>query len=242
VTERKPTKKEAQRTDKVRIVYTAHLIDVIWFSPPLTISVKTKEGRANRASLGIVDVNLLGWSQSMSSINLETYNLILAQCEIDGHIHGDTPTKDFSIPDSWSKTRTRRRLRGFTDPVLSRSNGCCIVCGTSASGLVDAAHISPYATDFKNRANPANGICLCKYCHAAFDQRTIAVSLDGTLKVSRLINQDSVASFHFTQVTKEKRRKWIEGVDIHFLSMTISWFDEKEAQLVVTADTDKPRR
>ena len=32
LTERKPTPKEASRTQKVRIVYTAHLSDVFWFS------------------------------------------------------------------------------------------------------------------------------------------------------------------------------------------------------------------
>ena len=166
----------------------------------------------------------------MPSINPEIYDSVLSLCEIGGPIHDNALTKDFSIPDNWSKTKTRRKLQGFKKPVLSRRNGCCIVCGTSALGLVDAAHISPYATDVTNRANPANGIGLCKYCHAAFDQRSIAIVTNGTLKISRLIGQDSVASFHFTQVTQQKRREWIDGVDMRFLSMTVNWFDKKEIQ------------
>lgn len=60
VTERKPTTSEAARTRSVRVVYTAQLGDVAWFSEPLSISPITKQGRKNRAQLGITDVNLLG--------------------------------------------------------------------------------------------------------------------------------------------------------------------------------------
>src|SRR5262245_36413806 len=61
VQERSPSAIESKRTSKVRTVFVAHLTDVIWFKKPLSISSQTKVGRRNRAKLGIVDVNLLGW-------------------------------------------------------------------------------------------------------------------------------------------------------------------------------------
>jgi hypothetical protein len=228
--ERKPTKAEASRRDKIRVVFTAHLTEVEWFEPPLSISPATKSGRANRAELGIVDVNLLGWSQSMPSISREMFFGILDLAEKTLTLNrGDSDNQDYSIPDSWSRTRARKKLRSFSDEAFARSNSRCVVCGTGLIGLLDAAHLSPYATDIKNRANPANGICLCKYCHTALDKRLIAICSSGEVTVSQTV-QDDIASIHFEGVGKECRATWLAGVDPKFLALTTEWFKHREAQ------------
>ncbi|KKL86640.1 hypothetical protein LCGC14_1942720 [marine sediment metagenome] len=224
VGERKPTASEAARTRNVRIVYTAHLSDVVWFSSPLSVSPAKAEGKRNRAQLGIADVNLLGWSQSMPSLGEPMYSAILALAELQNLVPSE-PHKDFSVPDNWSRTKARPVMRSFSRPVMKRSGNACVVCGTSLLGLVEAAHLSPYASDVKNRANPANGICLCRYCHRALDLRLIAIKPDGQLLVSPEI-PDPVARFHFDQLTSEQRRAWLVGVDSTFLELTVKWHEE----------------
>jgi hypothetical protein len=224
VTERKPTVSEATRTRSVRVVYTALLGDIAWFSEPLSISPVTKQGRKNRAQLGITDVNLLGWSQSMPSLSEAMFAAIVEQVELRGFM----PTAagdDFSVPDAWSKSKARPAMKRFTTAVMNRSNGVCIVCGTGIEGIVEAAHLSPYAADVKNRANPANGVCLCKYCHRALDLRLIAITPEGELLVAPDMS-DPVAHFHFDRLTPDGRRGLLSGVDPHFLQLTVEWHKE----------------
>lgn len=224
LTERTPTPKEAQRTNKVRAVFTAYLADVIWFTSPLTISLLTREGKRNRARLGIVDVNLLGWSQSMPSLGESMYHGILDLAEIEDLVPSAN-VQDFHVPDTWGQTKTRGAVRRFSELVLRRSNSTCVVCGTALQGVVEAAHLSPYASDKRNRANPANGVCLCKYCHRALDLRLIAIQPDGILLVSPDIS-DAIASHHFSQVSREQRIEWLVGVDQSFLELTVQWYEE----------------
>lgn len=221
---RDPSWKEAARTEKVRVVYTAHLSDVVWFTEPLTISPSSKQGRRNRALLGILDANLLGWSQSIPALNEEMYKSIMGLAELNRLIPA-VSSDDYSVPDKWSHTKSRPVMKGFTEPVLDRSNRMCVVCGSSLPGIVEAAHLIPYATDVRNRANPANGICLCKYCHRALDLRLIAIRPNGALEVSPEI-VDPVARFHFSQVKPQQRKGFLEGVDPFFLNMTVKWFEE----------------
>ncbi len=224
IAERKPTLKESERTRKIRVVYTAHLADVIWFSSPLSISPTKIEGKRVRAQLGIRDVNLLGWSQSIPSLNEEMYSSIIDIAELKGLFRVEGSSR-FSIPDTWGRAKSRPAMTGFSALVLGRSLYSCIVCGTQQPGLVDAAHLSPYATDIENRANPANGICLCKYCHRALDLRLIAISPSGELLVSPEI-KDPVAEFHFAQIDAGTRRRLLLGVDPAFLELTVKWHNE----------------
>jgi predicted restriction endonuclease len=90
---------------------------------------------------------------------------------------------------------------------------------------LDAAHLSPYATDSKNRANPANGVCLCAYCHRALDRRLIAIQASGDLLVCPSID-DAIAKEHFTRVTPDLRRLWLSGVNPEFLELGVEWFKE----------------
>lgn len=224
LSERKPTPQETSRTRNVRVVYTAHLADVVWFSNPLSVSPTRKEGKLNRAQLGITDVNLLGWSQSMPSLGETMYQAILDLADLRDLLPS-VLTGDFSVPDSWSKTKCRPTMKGFTDPVMERSDSRCVVCGSRLAGLVEAAHLSPYATDVKNRANPANGICLCKYCHRALDLRHIAIAPSGELLVDPEIN-DPIAAFHFGRIANDERKTFLLGVAPDFLNLTVKWHKE----------------
>jgi len=225
ITNRIPSTKEANRAPKIRSVFTAHLQDVTWFKQPLTISPNTKQGKVNRSRLGIIDVNLLGWSQSIASLNEPMYQNILDLADFENLLPPAQGNGDFSIPDNWGKAKVRGALKKFTDPVFARSNSACIVCGTSLQGIVEAAHISPYASDKANRANPGNGICLCKFCHRAFDLRLIAIEPNGFLRVSPSVN-DQIAKHHFSQIDQLQRVRWLQGVDPKFLELAVRWFDD----------------
>lgn len=225
ISERIPSDNESIRTPRVRKVFTAHLQDVIWFKEPLTISPITKQGKWNRSRLGIIDVNLLGWSQSIPSLNELMYQKILDLAEIENLVSPAQENSDFSIPDNWGKTKVRSAIKKFSEPVMARSNSTCIVCGTSLEGIVEAAHLSPYASDKDNRANPGNGICLCKFCHRALDLRLIAIAPDGLLLVARSVT-DPIARYHFSQVEPHQRRRWLQGVNPKFLELTVQWFHE----------------
>ena len=224
LSERSPTHSEAQRTRMVRRVFTAHLSDVIWFKEPLSISPTTKTGRGNRARLGIVDVNLLGWSQSMPKVSESMYQAILDLAENEKLIPiTGNDDQEFSVPDNWGKTKIRKTMTRFSDAVMRRSDSTCVVCGTRQPGVLDAAHLSPYAFDRQNRANPANGICLCAFCHRALDERVIAIQSNGELLVCPSVD-DPVAMVHFTRLHPETRKPWLSGVSQNFLELTTQWF------------------
>ncbi len=227
VKERTPTNKEFMRTPKVRSVFTAHLQDVIWFKEPLMASPNTKQGKRNRSILGIVDANLLGWSQSIASLNESMYKKIVDLADLENLVTPLQEQGDFCIPDNWGKTKVRGALKKFSEAVMSRSNSMCIVCGTSLEGIVEAAHLSPYASDKNNRANPGNGICLCKYCHRAFDLRLIAIAPDGSLFVAPSVS-DQIAMHHFSMIEKTQRFRWLQGVDAEFLELTLQWFNDNK--------------
>jgi hypothetical protein len=231
LSQREPSSQESQKTQKVRTIFTAHLSDVIWFKVPISISPNTKAGRRNRAMLGIVDVNLLGWSQSVPSLSESMYDSVLDLAEVDKLIPLATKDDagDFSVPDSWGKTKKRRVMTRFSDAVMRRSDSACIVCGTRQFGVVDAAHLSPYASDQQNRANPANGVCLCTFCHRALDRRIIAIYPSGDLLVCPSVT-DPIAKQHFTRLDAETRKVWLTGVNPEFLELSVQWFKESASK------------
>ena len=67
---------------------------------------------------------------------------------------------NYAIPDAWSLIRARHSLEQFREAVLRRQDYRCAICGTTLREVLEVAHISSYATDITNRANPANGIAL----------------------------------------------------------------------------------
>lgn len=216
ISKRKPAAKEV-RHSRVRVIYTAHLKDVIWFKTPLSISPTKSRGKDNRIRLGIVDVNLLGWSQSIPTLEESMYRSIMELAEEKQLIDTIPLTeKDYSVEDNYSVVKKRILTASFKRQVLERHCHQCIVCGTTLKAVLEAAHISPYSTDKKNRANPANGLCLCSFCHKAFDRRLIAISPTGELHISSAVT-DEVALEHFSRIDARTRAVSLRGVDSAFL-------------------------
>ncbi|HWA09476.1 MAG TPA: HNH endonuclease [Opitutaceae bacterium] len=222
ISTRQPTEREKQRTAKVRTVYTAHLTELLWFASPLAVSPSTKAGRKNRAELGIVDLNLLGWSQSIPQLSDAMFSSILALAEPNAAPDTPSPSADFSVDDNWAKTKVRRALTKLRRAVFARDGRSCIICGIHQIEVLEVAHLSSYSSDKQNRANPANAICLCAFCHKALDRRLVGFCPDGSLFVSSKV-VDPLALVHFSKITAENRRPRLREISPAFLAKTVEW-------------------
>lgn len=222
ITKRTPTVKERARDVRIRTVLTAYITDMIWFRKPLSISPTSKEGRKNRSRLGLQ--NALAWGGSISDIGGIMYANIIDLAREQKLIAVTQEDEDYSVPDSEGPAQIRKTGR-FSDTVLDRHNSTCAVCGTRFKAVLLAAHLSPYSTDKQNRANPANGICLCTFCHAALDKRQIALRVTGEIVINPEID-DALAIEHFTRVDKSTRKRWLSGIDGTFLQVTEKLYNE----------------
>ena len=227
VTSRAPRVHE-RHTARVARVYTAHLDSVINFAPHLDIARQTEAGRRNRMRLGLpADVNSIGWSLSIPRINYELFvalvdaalqSSILDRTAERPHNGEDDDSRTWHIDDRMSLVSVRGSLDSFRKKVLERHRYTCVVCGTRLRVVLEAAHIRDYSADPSHRANPSNGICLCRYCHAAFDAGEIVLLRDGSLVVVNDNNEvDEVARHHFFSVSSSARKKWLRGVNVDFL-------------------------
>ena len=211
-----------RRNARIRRLFTAYLSDVEWFSKLFDLSTRTKTGRHNRLSTGLPkDLNRFGWSISMPRLERDLFVRLL-DAALDSAFRAKAPAvqmndADWRVDDTWSLVRRRNCMRTFRAIVLSRHEYTCLVCGTQLQSVLEAAHIRSYASDKSQRANPANGICLCSYCHAAYDSGDITILPDGEVRCSGDIG-DGIALKHFTALTQEKRRQWLLDVDKRFLS------------------------
>lgn len=202
------------RHPRVNRVYAASLSDFVQYSSPLDIRANSQDGLKNRAALGIKDVNKLGWSISISRLHPAMYDHIVGLAYQLGNITiGTIDDSEYEVPDTWSPVRTRHRIEEFKKTVLSRQNYTCAICGTKIRRVLDVARISSYATDAKNRANPANGIGLCAYCHRAFDNGIFNLREDGSVLTISDIEADPIARAHLSNLSFGSRRNLIEGVD-----------------------------
>ena len=217
VQERRPDPRE-QRNARVTTIYEAVLDDFVGYATPLDIRTRTIGGRRNRARLGIGDVNRLGLSRSVAKLPGRLFEEIVDLAYEDEYARpSDQPLTDYSVPDNWSYVKRREKLEHFKRDVLRRQNHTCAICGTRVRELLDVAHISEYSTDPQNRANPANGICLCVYCHRAFDRGLVTLDKAGHLAPASNALDDAVATFHFSYLSTEARRQLLRGVDAGLL-------------------------
>ena len=227
VSTRQPQLNE-RRNSRVKKVFTAHLDSVINFDPPYDISRGTEVGRQNRLKLGLpADVNTIGWSFSMPKISYQRFvtlvDAALRNCPIgSGTIQPLLDLVDdesaWHISNRTATVNVRGSLDAFRRTVLERHCHTCLICGTQLRSVLEAAHIRDYSVDPANRANPSNGVCLCRYCHAAFDAGDVQVIPDGTLEIAtRMDIHDEVANYHFSRVTTAKRKDWLSGVNLDFL-------------------------
>lgn len=210
---------EERHSPRVREVFVAHLADVIWFSQPFDLSSQSKAGLANRRLAKLPnDLNSIGWSLSMPRIDGDLFVRLLdaALGSTDTVLDDGSTDGSWYVDDAWSLVRKRCRLSAFRLAVLARHKYTCAVCGTRRRSVLDAAHIRGYAKDASNRANPANGICLCRFCHAALDAGDIILYPDGRLRIATN-SDDDVSRLHFTALSEAVRRDCLKGVDSRFL-------------------------
>ena len=227
VSSRKPRSNE-RRNNRVKKVFTAHLKNVINFAPPFDISRATELGRENRLKLGIpADVNSIGWSISMPQISHDFFvslvDVALQNCPPDSTtiqqfrvlLYDNTA---WHIDNRTAVVAVRGCLDAFRRTVLERHRHRCLICGTELRSTLEVAHIRDYSADPANRANPSNGICLCRYCHAAFDAHDVQITPDGSLRmVNPMESLDEVALCHFSRVPTSVRKDWLIGVNLQFL-------------------------
>lgn len=219
--EQRAAKDSQRHSIKVQSVFTAHLTDVVWFSKLFDLSTQTIDGRRNRQAVGLPkDLNRIGWSISMPRIERDQF-VCLVNAALDAGPGREQKLDHVSKPnwrvdDSWSLVRQRSRMQMFRAVVLERHNYTCLVCGTRLRSVLDAAHIRSFAADAAQRANPANGICLCTYCHAAYDSGDLAILPDGSVAFNSGL-QDEIALKHFSVVSPKERIGWLEGVNHQFL-------------------------
>ena len=206
------------RHTRIDRVYTAVLGDFVQYIRRLDIRSASVQGRKNRSALGISDVNRLGWSRSIAQLNPTMYEQIV-ELAYRRHCIALTPTDsaDYGIPDTWSYVRRRDRLEGFKETVLRRQEYACAICGTTVEEVLDVAHISSYATDVKNRANPANGIALCAFCHRAFDGGIFRLDKDGVVSVAHGTGSDSILRAHLSNLSVTSRLRLLSGIDSELL-------------------------
>lgn len=215
----KPANDDNRRNSKVCRIFTAQLADVVWFSRAFDLSTRTKAGTRNRLSVGLPrDLNRLGWSISMLRLDGDLFVRLL-DAALDGDVRGAAPViqeSEWRVEDAWSVVRRRTRMRAFRAAVLIRHDHTCLVCGTRLRSVLGAAHVRSYAADIAQRANPANGICLCSFCHTAYDAGDIVILPDGAVQYPSDL-QDEIALGHFTAISKEERCGWLGGVEKRFL-------------------------
>lgn len=202
---------------KINCIYTAELGDFVQYDRLLDIHPSRIEGRKNRAALGVTNVNQLGWSRSIAKIGPDMYTNIINLVYRRDCIEWDpVDGEDYAVPDTWSFVKRRHSVERFKQAVLLRQGFACAICGTTLREVLDVAHISRYSTDMRNRANPANGIGLCAYCHRAFDGGVFRLHETGVVSVAHP-DLDSVALAHVCGLSAEARLNLLNGIDTGLL-------------------------
>jgi hypothetical protein len=221
--QRKPSPEET-RTPRVRTVFTAQLKDVVLYEAPVDLRPQTLSGKENRNFLGLD--NVLHWGPSVKLIDRGLYSAILDLVYATGSVQlGDPTLSEYEVPDSWSFARRRHAQAKFKRSVLDRQKSTCLVCGTRLDAVIDVAHIIPYTSDIKNRANPANGIALCAYCHRAFDKNIFEIAPNGHVSC---LDQDPVARFHAENMSPTQRKVLMKGENAEFLTKRNSLIDNPD--------------
>jgi putative restriction endonuclease len=80
--------------------------------------------------------------------------------------------------------RQRVNQNFFRSTVLAAYNGKCCVTSISATELLVASHVVPWAVDVHNRMNPRNGLCLNALHDKAFDRGLMTLSDDYAVMLS----------------------------------------------------------
>lgn len=91
--------------------------------------------------------------------------------------------------------RVRQNQQQFRAQVMNAYAAVCAVCRLNQYTLIDAAHITPFASD-TSVPHVTNGLALCKLHHAAYDQNLLGISPEYKIKIhaSMLNGADKNAS------------------------------------------------
>mgnify|MGYP001110328687 CR=1 FL=1 len=84
-------------------------------------------------------------------------------------------TGDYTVKDSYSPVKTRKKQMAWSNLVRKEYNYTCCVpeCDVKSPELTAASHIKSYRAPESgsgHRADPRNGLCLCYLCHSLFDK------------------------------------------------------------------------
>jgi putative restriction endonuclease len=91
--------------------------------------------------------------------------------------------------------RLRVNQNFFRRRVLSAYNHRCCITGLAVPALLTASHIVPWATDYANRLNPRNGLCLNALHDRAFDRGLLWVYDNFIVRLSKRIRNGSMGDF-----------------------------------------------
>ena len=114
---------------------------------------------------------------------------------------GESPTlQDFTDmvgDDRTGLIKQRVNQAVFRQMVLANYGNRCAISGLNSPQLLVASHIIPWATNRKERLNPANGICLSPLYDRAFDLGLLAITPDFRVRLSPSLAQyQSSPAFH----------------------------------------------
>ncbi|MFA6814953.1 MAG: HNH endonuclease signature motif containing protein [Lentisphaeria bacterium] len=118
-----------------------------------------------------------------SSMLLDNDDIVLSSAE------GKTAIREVEV---------RMNQNVFREMVLQNYHFQCCLTGLPMAEVLRASHISPWATDKKNRLNPENGLCLSATYDAAFDRYLISFDED-----YRLIFAPSLKEYYTNKAFRE---------------------------------------
>lgn len=93
--------------------------------------------------------------------------------------------------DSIRTVKVRDNQGFFRQMILSSYNFKCCITGINNPDLLIAGHIIPWKSDYNNRLNPSNGICINALHDKAFETGLITISPDYKVLVSKKIKKDA---------------------------------------------------
>lgn len=98
--------------------------------------------------------------------------------------------EDFIGKDRETVIKQRVNQASFRAMVLGNYEHKCALTGIDVPAVLVASHIVPWASDEKNRLNPANGICLSPLCDKLFDNGLLGIREDYTVQLSTELKEN----------------------------------------------------
>ena len=128
------------------------------------------------------------WNEFIDNPELLAYQseLLLAKLKKE-RIEDIIKTNPTYLPEGEERETIIRQRVGqnfFRTVVITSYNYTCCITGLKNEHLVEACHISDWASDIKNRTNPQNGLCMSSMFHTAYDRKLMSVTPDYNIVIS----------------------------------------------------------